>query len=305
MAEAAAPGAPVASGPTNPAGLSRAGALAFVAPSGLLIVVFLAVPAVWTLYLGLTNYALFGPTAAHPAFVGLANYGHALHDPLFFSAIGVTFAYVAGSAVIGQMVLGFLLAWKLRDLPAGVRRLVETVVVLAWITPSAVVAFLWAVFYSPPPEIGTLNAVLGGAHVNWLYSLPIPSLIVFNTWRGTAFSMLLSDAALKTIPPSFLATARLFGASGWQQLRDIILPSIRGVLVTDLLLITLWTFNDFTPYILTGGSMPGATTLPVYVYREAFRFSFFGLGAALSSLMLAINLILGLSYLFLLRSRSR
>jgi multiple sugar transport system permease protein len=177
---------------------------------------------------------------------------------------------------------------------------VEALVVLAWIIPQAVVGFLWATFYGAPPQTGTLDAVLH-SDVNWLFSYPIVSLVVFNIWRGTAFSMLLSGAALNTVPPSYLETARLSGASGWQQLRDVVLPTIRATLLTNLLLITLWTFNDFTPYILTGGSIPGAATLPIYVYKQAFQFGFFGLGSAISSLMLMINLLIGLGYLWLAR----
>jgi multiple sugar transport system permease protein len=293
-----------AGAPANPAGLSRPGALAFVAPGLILIVVFLAVPAAWTLYLGVTNYALFGPQASHPSFVGLANYAQAFHDPLFLSAVVVTVAYVFGSAVVGQMVLGFALAWKLRQAPAWMRQPIETLVLFAWIIPAAVVGFLWATFYGPPPQTGTLNTVLH-TQVNWLYQFPVPALIVFNIWRGTAFSMLLSGAALNTLPPSYLETARLAGASGWQQLRDVVFPSIRGTLLTNLLLITLWTFNDFTPFNLTGGAIPGATTLPIYIYHEAFEFSLFGLGSAMSTIMLLINLIIALGYLWVLRRTAR
>lgn len=297
---AEATGGAVVAGPSNPAGLSPAGTLAFVTPSLVLIVIFLGVPAIWTLVLGVTDYSLFGPSAAHPRFVGLANYLHALQDPAFKSAVWVTFAYVLGSAVIGQMGLGFLLAWKLRDVHPVARQVMETLVILAWILPSAVVAYLWSAFLSPPPQLGTLDTILG-RDTQWLYSLPIPTLIVFNIWRGTAFSMLLSSAALNSIPPSYLETASLSGASGRQQLRDIVLPTIGGVLITNLLLITLWTFNDFTPYLLTGGSIPGASTLPIYIYQQAFQFNFFGLGSAISTLVLIINLVIGGGYLLLLR----
>jgi multiple sugar transport system permease protein len=298
----AAVGVAARRGPVNPAGLSRAGALVFVAPGVLLVLFFLAVPAVWTLFLGVTDYALFGPSAAHPQFVGAANYRQALQDPLFASAAWATVAYVVGSAIVGQMVLGFALAWKLARAPRWIRRAVEALVVLAWIIPQAVVGFLWATFYGAPPQTGTLDAVLH-SDVNWLFSFPIPSLVVFNIWRGTAFSMLLSAAALNTVPPSYLETALLSGATGWQQLRDVVFPTVRATLLTNLLLITLWTFNDFTPYILTGGSIPGAVTLPIYIYKQAFQFGFFGLGSAISSLMLMTNLLIGLGYLWLARRR--
>src|SRR2546427_777163 len=78
------------------------------------------------------------------------------------------------------------------------------------------------------------------------------SLVLYNTGRGAAFSMLLFDAVLRTIPASYYEAASVSGATGWMQFRDITWPLIRPQLVTDLLLITLWTFNDFAPYLLTG-----------------------------------------------------
>ncbi|MHB2021586.1 MAG: carbohydrate ABC transporter permease, partial [Candidatus Xenobia bacterium] len=96
--------------------------------------------------------------------------------------------------------------------------------------------------------------------------------------------------------------ASVFGASGWRHFWDITWPMLRPQLLTDLLLITLWTFNDFSPYLLTGGG-PGTATevLPIYTWRIAFRDFELGYGAALSTLLLMVNLVLALAYLRLLR----
>jgi multiple sugar transport system permease protein len=283
--------------------LGKPVAAAFVAPALALIAVFLIFPALWTLYLGLTNETLTGPAAANPEIVGLENYTTTLRDSAFANSLVVTLLFVLGSAVIGQLGLGFLLAWKLRTLPRAVRQLVETLVILAWILPSTVVAFLWRAFLDG--EQGTLNSLLG-LDTEWLLEHPLLSIVVFNTWRGTAFSLLLCSAALSAVPPSHLETARLAGASGWQTLRDVVLPTIRGHLLTNLLLISLWTFNDFGPFLITAGGPDGATEiLPVYVFNNAIRFGELGFGAAVSAIMLAINLVIALLYLRLLRRRDR
>jgi multiple sugar transport system permease protein len=131
-----------------------------------------------------------------------------------------------------------------------------------------------------------------------LLRYPLLSIIVFNIWRGTAFSMLLSSAALASLPPSYLQTAKLAGASNWQQLRDVVLPSIKGYLITNLLLITLWTFNDFTPFLITGGGPGGKTeTVPVFIYQEALRFLELGYGSAIAAIALAINFVIAMFYL--------
>ncbi|MGW0809759.1 carbohydrate ABC transporter permease [Nonomuraea sp. NPDC002799] len=287
---------------SDAAGLGRLRAGAFMAPALLLIAVFLVFPALWVLYLGLTNYRLTGAAAANPQFVGLDNLLGAVTHPDFWSSTWLTVQFVLGSAVIGQVGLGFAIAWLLRDRRGPLKRLVEGLVILAWILPSAVVSFLWVALLDR--DGGTLNALLGIPGFAWLLDHPMLSIVVFNTWRGTAFSMMLYGAALGNVPPSHLESARLAGASGWQQLRDVVFPHIRGHILTNLLLISLWTFNDFTPFMLTAGGPDGKSeVLAVHVYKVALQGGELGYGAAVSTIILLINLVVAMFYLRLLRSK--
>jgi len=284
------------------AGLGRGRAIGFVAPALFLITVFLVFPALWTLYLGVTNYRLTGIAAADPQFVGLDNYLSALTDERFRSSLYLTLMFVLGSAVIGQSALGFTVAWFLRPVRKGVKVTVEALVLLAWIIPSSVVAFLWIAMLDRSG--GTLNTLLGTTGEAWLLEHPMLSIIVFNAWRGAAFSMLLFSSALATIPPSQLETARMAGARGWAQIRDVVFPNIRGHVLTNTLLISLWTFNDFTPYLITaGGPNRESEILPVYIYQVAINDGGLGQGAAVSLIMIVINLVIALFYLRLLRER--
>jgi multiple sugar transport system permease protein len=254
------------------------------------------------LYLGLTNYRLTGLAAADPQVVGLDNYVQVLTDERFQTSLYLTLIFVLGSALIGQTVLGFSVAWFLRPVRKSLRSVVEALVLLAWIIPSSVVAFLWIALLDR--RGGTLNSILGTEEAAWLLEYPMVSIIVFNAWRGAAFSMLLFSSALATVPPSQLESARMAGARGWAQLRDVVFPNIRGHVLTNTLLISLWTFNDFTPYLITAGGPNGATEiLPVYIYQVAINDGGLGLGAAVSLIMLAINLVIALFYLRLLRER--
>jgi len=116
--------------------------------------------------------------------------------------------------------------------------------------------------------------------------------------------MLLFAAALNAVPPSQLETARLAGASTLQQFRDVVFPHIRGHVLTNTLLISLWTFNDFSPYLLTaGGPNHASETLPVYIYNSALYGGQLGYGSAISLIMLVINLVIALFYLRLLKER--
>ncbi|WP_203918918.1 carbohydrate ABC transporter permease [Rugosimonospora africana] len=282
---------------TDVVGLGRSRAVAFVAPALVLIGVFLVFPAFWTLYIGVTNYRLTGAAAKAPEVVGLDNYRGVLSDPAFYRSLWLTLIYVLVSAAVGQNVLGFGLAWALRGARRAIRRLIESLVLLAWVLPSSVVAFLWIAMLDR--DAGTVNMLLGQSPgTAWLVQYPMTALVVFNIWRGTAFSMMLYSAALSSVPPSHLETARVVGSSTMQTLRDVVLPHIRRHALTNTLLITLWTFNDFTPFLLTaGGPDHRSEVAPVYIYNTAIVGGDMGYSGAVSLVVLLINLLLALVYL--------
>ena len=282
--------------PGDVAGLGGARALLFVAPALIVIALFLLFPAVWTIYLGSTDYRLTGLAASDTDHVGAANYLAALRDPAFWNSLRLTVLFVALSGVVGQSVMGFGLAWSTRRLSGWSRTALESVVLAAWVIPGSVASFLWIALLDR--RGGTLNALLHLPGKAWLIEHPLAVIIVFNIWCGTAFSMQLFSSALSAVPPSQIESARMAGASGLQQLRDVVLPTIRGHVLTNTLMITLWTFNTFTPYLLTAGG-PGRRTeiLSVYIYKTAIPGGQLGRGAALSVLMLAINLIVALAYM--------
>lgn len=284
------------------AGLGRSGAGAFMAPGMALIGLFLILPALWTIYLGLTDYRLTGLSAADPSFVGLDNYSAILRDPEFWRSLRLTLVFVVLSGVLGQTLLGFSIAWSLRNLPGWAKTVIETLVLAAWVIPTSVGSFLWLALLDR--RDGTLNNLLGTPGMAWLIEYPMLSIIIFNIWVGTAFSMLLFSSALGAVPPSQLESARMCGATAWEQLRDVVIPNIRGHILTNTLLITLWTFNTFTPYLLTAGGPNGESEiLPVYIYGTAIPGGQLGVGAAISLIMLLINLVIALGYMRLGRER--
>ena len=279
--------------------LSKKSIIAFLAPALILIAVFLIFPAFWVIYLGLTDQALTGVKAVMPSFTGLNNFSRAFHDRFFYNALKVSFIFVFGSAWLGQALLGLVLAVLLYEMKSKWRAVVNGAAVLAWIIPEVVVAYLWIAFLDK--DFGMLNqmiALIGIDKVNWLYNHPILSIIVFNTWRGTAFSLLLFTSALETIPPSYIESAKVMGAGLWRRFYEVVLPQIRAILLTDLILITLWTFNVFTPFLLTGGGPSfKSEILPIYIWRTSFKYFKLGYGSAVSTTLLLINFAFALLYL--------
>jgi multiple sugar transport system permease protein len=293
--------------------LSRRAAALFLVPGAALVGVFVLLPFFWVIFVSFTNRTLLGATAVSPSFVGLQNYLNLFNPTSFFargqfgSSLIITTEFVLLSALIGQALLGLLLAWLMQTIPASLKRVVETAVIGAWILPEVVIGFAWFAFLDY--DHGTLNLILtslGLPQADLLLQQPFWVIVVFNTWRGAAFSMMLFNSAFSSIPPSYFQAADVAGATSFQKLRDIALPLIRGHVVTDLILITMWTFNVFTPFLLThGGPAYRTELLSIYNYRVAFRDFEFGKGAAVGVIIMLINLVLALIYLSIGRRRSR
>ncbi|CAN7387296.1 sugar ABC transporter permease [Arthrobacter sp. LjRoot78] len=278
-----------------------------VLPSVLLILVFLAAPILWSFHASFTNAALTGRNARNPAWTGVENYVRLLGDAAFPASVVLTVVFVVASAVVGQNMLGLLIAGLMTRARKPVAAVVGTAVVAAWVLPEIVAAFAAYAYFS---KDGTLNQVLGGAGIagaDWLYAYPMVAVVLANIWRGTAFSMLVYRAALADVPQDISEAALMDGAAGWQRLVFITLPLIRSSIATNLMLVTLQTLAVFTLiWVMTaGGPSSASTTLPVLAYQEAFKFGDIGYGTAIASVLIVLGLVFGIAYVRLLRGDKR
>ncbi|MFD4138485.1 carbohydrate ABC transporter permease [Streptomyces sp. NPDC058572] len=132
------------------------------------------------------------------------------------------------------------------------------------------------------------------------------ALVVVAVWKSWPFAFLIVMAGLQNIPRELYEAAAIDGAGVWQQIRRITLPSLRPVNQVLVLVLFLWTFNDFnTPFVLFGRSAPEAADLiSVHIYQSSFVTWNFGSGSAMSVLLLLFLLLVTAGYL-LLTSRGR
>jgi multiple sugar transport system permease protein len=130
------------------------------------------------------------------------------------------------------------------------------------------------------------------------------SVVVANIWKGSALSMLMFQAALDTVPDSVHESAMIDGANRWQRLWKITIPMIKNTIFTNLVIITLGTLGVFTLiYTMTGGGPARATsTLPIFMYEQAFVNYQLGYGTAISLIILLIGIILSIVYIKLLKT---
>jgi multiple sugar transport system permease protein len=282
----------------NRPGPSLARKLAPIVPAIVLLLLFFAGPVIWSFYTAFTDQSLSGAGASSPHFIGLDNFRRMWNDPIFVKSLVLTVVFVVGSAVIGQNMLGMLIALLLRGRHRVTQAGVSLVIVGAWVMPEIVAAFCWYAYLNPD---GALNHWLktDGATQNWLYTAPMFAVILANVWRGTAFSMMVYSAALSDIPPDVEEAAEIDGAGGLRRLWYVTFPMIRRSIVTNLMLITLQTLAVFTTiYVLTNGG-PGnkSSTTPVYMYEQAFKFYNLGYGTAMALVLLVVGALFSLVYL--------
>jgi len=133
------------------------------------------------------------------------------------------------------------------------------------------------------------------------------SMAVVALWRSWPFAFLMIMAGMQSIPDEVYQAAAVDGASVWQQLRYITLGMLRPVNVVLILMLFLWTFNDFnTPFVLFGATPPASADLiSIHIYDNSFVNWNFGLGAAMSVLLLLFLLSVTGVYLLVTNRRSR
>ncbi len=132
------------------------------------------------------------------------------------------------------------------------------------------------------------------------------ALLVVSVWKGWPFAFLILMAGLQNIPKELYEAGALDGAGMWQQIRKITLPSLRPVNQVLVLVLFLWTFNDFnTPFVLFGKAAPEAANLiSIHIYQSSFATWNFGTGAAMSVLLLLfLLLVTGVYLIFTSRGR--
>jgi raffinose/stachyose/melibiose transport system permease protein len=148
---------------------------------------------------------------------------------------------------------------------------------IPYVLPSVVTAALWRGLLSPDRGIPALLNDLGIPGFDKAFlgteKTVLPAIGFVDNWHWWGFLMVLFLASMQNIPPDLYESARLDGASRWQEFRDVTLPGIRPTLVFMILMTTIWSFLTFDYiWILTQGGPAGASeVLAVLVYKEAFN----------------------------------
>lgn len=268
-----------------------------LAPAIILMLCLFIGPIILTVVYSFTNLALSGSGAQELKFIGLANYKLLFRDPVVLIAIRNTLIFLLGS-LIGQQVLGFTIAYCMKNKNKIFRSIVGPIVLALWVTPEVVGAMcMYSFFY----DDGTLNQIIGFLNippVTWLYQHAMLTVILANIFRGTAFSMMVFQAALDDVPDEIEEAAQIDGANKFQTLIRIVLPCIKQTIATNTMLNTLQTLGVFGLIFMMTGGGPGTDTqtLPIFMYNQAFKGYQLAYGTAISMILLVLGAVLSVAY---------
>ncbi len=256
-----------------------------VAPLTIGLLLFLAAPLCFALYLSLTQYDLFN----EPVFVGFDNFIRAFsaNETQFWPSVGN--AFVMSIGVLLSMACSLVLA----NLISGKRKgsnVFRMIYFLPTICSSVAVGIMWKRIYDY--QYGFINnivALFGGDKVNWLDAAhAVPSIIFLNVLFGMGTNILLYIATIKNVPASYYEAAELDGAGSLQKFFYITLPSVSPVSFYILTTGLIGSLQGFAIYqVMTNGS-PSNTMMPmliIYNYMGGNYGAFYGYASSLAILL--------------------
>ena len=276
----------------------------FLLPAVLAILLALGYPLVRQIVLSFQDFGLAQQFGRPPEWVGLDNYTELLGNPYLWRVTLRTVLFCLVNAAI-TMVLGVGLALTMRYMSRGVRLAVQTGLLLAWAMPVVASLTVWQWLFDT--QYGVVNYLLtrGGldyAGHSWLLE-PLSFFFVATVvvvWMSVPFVAFTVYAALIQLPLELLEAAEMDGASPWERVRHVVLPSIRPVLLVVGLLQVIWDLRVFTQIFLlqeAGGSARDTNLLGTYIYRLGIGGGDFGTSAAVAIFMLALTVVLTAPYI--------
>jgi ABC-type sugar transport system permease subunit len=235
--------------------------------------------------------------------VGLANYAHVLHDPLFLLSFRNTLVYALAGTILA-LLIGLGLALLLNMKIGRITTMASFLYTIPWVISPVVAGFSWKWILND--HFGIVNYWLSSAGLievgtTWLGNphTALLCVILARVWQFYPFAMVMFLAGLQTIPLEQYEAAAVDGATAFRRFFHITLPNLRSVISVLLVLGVIWSFNDFNMvFVMTrGGPMNASMVLPVLVREFSFVYFDLGKGSALSIMTFA--LLVALSFLYI------
>ena len=275
----------------------RSAAYIFTIPAIALLVAFLVVPMVYTVYYSVFKYQVMRPNDI--TFIGLDNYQKLFKDAEFWKALRNTF-YFTIIVVPVQCVLALALALLVSKRFRGVS-IFRTMYFSPQLTSMVVISVLWTVLYNSNPNTGLINSILvsfGLQPINFLTNAKtaMNAIIFMSAWQGAGYQMMIFLAGLQGIPTEQYEASAVDGANKWQQFWNITIPNLKGTIKYVIMITMIQAMKLFTqPYVMTQGGPKNATkTMVYYIYTQGFQKGNFGYACSVAAVFFVIVVAMSL-----------
>lgn len=274
-------------------GEARAGFL-FALPWMVGLTIFTIVPLLLTFYIAQTKFQIVGP----PKYVGFANYEAMWTDPAVWTSAGNTMFFAAVSVPI-KLVMALGLALLLNRITA-LSGFYRTVFYLPFLMPAVAGSIVFMLLLTP--DAGPVNIALEALGFNppdWLLDpkAALWTIILLSLWP-LGVETLVFLGGLQNIPKDVSEAADLDSPRGWHKLLWITIPMISPMILFNLVIGIIYSFQIFTQALVVGGTTgkPAESTLMyvVVLYRAAFRYFNVGYAAAMATVLFVGVLLLTL-----------
>lgn len=282
-------------------------AITLLLPATLVLLAVQVYPITNTLLLSFNSYNLLRPDRGI-VFNFPDNFVWLFTNDLFWTALSNTLILMVGVVVV-EMIAGLVIALLLNE-PFRGYPLVRAIFILPWAIPTVVVAWLakamahptYGAFNQIPSAIlMSLGLISEPLTINWLGdpNYALWTVLAILAWKGMPFVILVLLAGLQAIPSEIEEAASIDGASAWQSLWYITLPSLRMVILIASILRAISVFNGFDlPWLLTGGGPLNKTLImPIFFYDESF--GVFQMGRAASITVVMMVFLMAMVFLLL------
>ena len=277
--------------------MQRKSTIAFLMalPLILLILVLVAYPAGYAVYLAMLNKGM-------NRFVGFGNFEFLFGRETFWMVVYQSCLF-AITAVIFKAIIGFVVAHFVHNIPSKGQRKWRGMLLVPWVIPPAMSTLAWLWLFDPSySAFNWILAHFGIDRIPWTGETGWArfSVILVNVWIGAPFFMIMYLAALKSVPDQLYEAASIDGATWWQRIWYVTLPMMRNIIAITALFSLIVTFANFDIVrVLTKGDPLNTThVFATWAFRVGIESGDIPLGASVSLFMVPI---LAVAATFILR----
>lgn len=275
----------------------------FILPTLVFFSIFLIYPMLNAFWLSINEWNLLTPKV----FVGLKNFSKILKDSRFLNSYWRTVQFCIISVfVINILAFTFSLMFASKLIKPTQKNLLQSFIFLPVVLSVVAVGIVWKYMYQSTGVMSVISAKLIGYPLPWLTSTKVApySLILIYVWKSTGYFMVMYIAGLLNIPTDLYEAAVIDGATFWNKLFSITIPSLKNTIALAVVSCMIFTFGSFPLQFVVSGGGPSRSTevLAMLIYIDAFRYNKFGYSAAISVVFFITLMIISIFQLRMFRS---